>query len=222
MRWLLICLALPCLAAEIRFAGETLRYSINWPTGLSLGEAEIAARPKGGAIEYEFRLDASLPGFPISDSYRSLATPEFCTLEFEKHFTHGNRKSVETTTIAPGATTAVRETEKGGKSQMTVSTCAKDALAFLYWLRNELQKGRVPPQQPILFGAQYQISLKFGATQKILVNDRPYEADRVEATVKGPASETQFELFLGRDSSRKLLMARVPFSLGRFSMELLD
>ena len=219
MKWLWVLAALPC-AAEVHFAGETLRYSINWPTGLSLGEAEITARPKASAVEYEFRLDASLPGFPISDVYRSVASPEFCTLEFEKRFTHGNRKAAETTTVS--GTTAVRQSEKGGKSEMAVSECAKDALAFVYWLRAELQKGRLPAPQTILFGAQYKLSLKFGATQKILVNDRPYEADRIEATVKGPASETQFELFLGRDPSRKLLMARVPFTMGRFSMELLD
>lgn len=213
-----------CFATEAPFAGETLRYSINWPTGLSLGEAEMTARAstrKDAAVEYEFRLDASLPGFPITDVYRSLATAGFCTVEFEKRFTHGGRKGAESTTIRPDGV-AVRQTEDGGKSELPASTCARDGLAFLYWLRSELQRGRVPAPQTILFGAAYQATLKFATTERVLVNDKPWEADRIEVVMKGPASETKFELFVGRDPARRLLKVRVPFVLGSFSMELLD
>lgn len=213
-----------CLATEPQFAGETLRYSINWPTGLSLGEAEMTARTstkKDAAVEYEFRLDASLPGFPIMDVYRSAATAGFCSLEFEKRFTHGARKGAESTTVRPDGV-AVRQTENGGKSEFSVAACAKDGLTFLYWLRSELQRGRLPAPQTVLFGAPYQLTLKFAATERILVNDQPWEADRIEAVAKGPASETKFDIYAGRDPARRILKVRVPFVLGSFSMELLE
>jgi hypothetical protein len=206
------------------FAGETLRYSINWPTGLSLGEAEMSAKAAdrgGAAVEYEFRLDASLPGFPITDVYRALASPAFCAVEFEKQAAHGSKKTSEKTVVRADGT-AVRQTENGGKSEFAVPTCAKDGLTFLYWLRAELQRGRIPSSQTVLFGATYQLTLKVAAAERILVNDRPYEADRVDAVVKGPASETRFEIYFGRDAARRPLKVRVPFAIGSFSMELLD
>jgi hypothetical protein len=207
------------------FAGETLRYAINWPTGLSLGEAEMSAKAAAGAgaaVEYEFRLDASLPGFPITDAYRALATADFCSVEFEKKATHGAKKIAEKTSFRIADGVAVRQTENGGTSELPISSCAKDGLTFLYWLRSELQRGRLSSNQTILFGAAYQVTLKFAASERILVNDRPYEADRVDAVVKGPASEMRFEMYFGRDAVRRLLKVRVPFAIGSFSMELLD
>ncbi len=226
MKWTPTAFVLASCAAC--FGEETLRYSINWPSGLSLGEAEMTARPKTAgkdapsAVEYRFRLDASLPGFAVIDNYRSLATLDFCSLEFEKRFHHGGRKGAETITFPPGEDKAIRRTENGGKSEVAAPKCAKDALAYLYWLRAELQQGRLPSQQTILFGAAYQLSLKFAGTQNVVVNEKPYQSDHIEAYLKGPASETRFDLFLGRDPSRKLLMVRVPFAVGSFSMELLD
>jgi hypothetical protein len=223
---LLVLAAVPlCVATEVPFAGETLRYSINWPTGLSLGEAEMTAKAStkdSAVVEYEFRLDASLPGFPITDVYRSLASSDFCLVEFEKRSTHGSKKVAETTIARPSDGVAIRETENGGKSVTSVPACVKDGLTFLYWLRAEIQRGRLPPPQTILFGAPYRLTLKFAATERILVNEQPYEADRIEAFVKGPASETRFEMYVGRDPARRLLKVRIPFVLGSFSMELLD
>jgi hypothetical protein len=223
--FLLPVLVLAGFATEAPFAGEVLRYSINWPTGLSLGEAETSAKAatkEGAAVEYEFRLDASLPGFPITDVYRSLASSEFCSVELEKKAAHGTRNTAERTTFRPADRTAVRQTENGGKSEIATAPCAKDGLTFLYWLRSELQRGRIPASQTVLFGAAYQLTLKFSASERVLVNDRPYDADRIEALVKGPASETRFEMYFGRDPARRLLKVRVPFAIGSFSMELLD
>jgi hypothetical protein len=46
------------------------------------------------------------------------------------------------------------------------------------------------------------------------------EADRVVATLKGPASAISFEMFFARDPARTPLLIRVPLSLGMFSLEL--
>lgn len=210
-------------ATEGSFAGETLRYSINWPTGLSLGEAEMSAKAAvASRVEYEFRLDASLPGFPIADVYRALAGADFCSVEFQKQIAHGSKKGSEKTVFRAADAIAVRQTENGGKSEFAISPCAKDGLTFLYWLRAELQRGRLPSNQTLLFGAAYHLTLRFSASERILVNDRPYQADRVDAVVKGPASETRFEMYFSRDAARRPLKVRVPFAIGSFSMELLD
>jgi len=42
----------------------------------------------------------------------------------------------------------------------------------------------------------------------------------VLVTVKGPASETAFEMFFARDAARTPLLVRVPLSMGTFLLEL--
>ena len=108
----------------------------------------------------------------------------------------------------------------GGKSEVPAPGCARDALSFLYFLRHELSQGRLPPPQTVFFGAPYQLKLEYGGAQTIRVNDRRVEAERLRASLKGPASETSFELFFARDDVRTPLMIRVPFTPGVFSLEL--
>ena len=69
-------------------------------------------------------------------------------------------------------------------------------------------------------GARYEVRLEYTGPQEVRVNNTKSEADRVMATVKGPASEVSFEMFFARDPARTPLMIRVPLSLGMFSMEL--
>ena len=207
------------------FTNETLNYTVNWPSGLSLGEAHISAmRTKSGEgpeqWNFDMTLDAGIPGFAVSDHYRSTATLELCALTLEKQYQHGSRKIRELTTFDQHAGVARRETTGGGKSDITVSDCAKDALTFLYYARRELGQGRVPPFQTVLFGAPYQVRLEYTGAQTVRVNDKKAEADRLVATLKGPASEVSFEMLFARDPARTPLVIRVPLSLGMFSMEL--
>lgn len=219
---LLLTAMLPCAAQEV------LRYSINWPSGLSLGEAQLESRSMASGkdapsrLEYNFTLDASIPGFAVIDKYRSLASMQQCSIEFEKRTQHGAKKTVETTTFKPESGVATRQTENGGKSDIPISGCARDALAYVFWLRSELAQGRLPSTQTILFGSPYKLSVKFGASQDLTIGNKRIPADRIEATLKGPASERQFEVFFGRDPKRQLLLVRVPLAMGSFSMELTD
>ena len=96
-------------------------YTINWPTGLSLGEAkltdsEVKTTEAGERWTTEFSLDASVPGFPVMEHARSTADAEFCSLELEKQYTHGKRKADEKTTFDQQKGTATRETKDGGKA----------------------------------------------------------------------------------------------------------
>lgn len=206
---------------------EELHYSINWPSGLSLGEAHLRAtlvKSSGGAPEkwrFEMTIDAAAPGFAVSDHYRSTATGELCSLNLEKQFVHGKHRAHERLTFDQSEGVVKRETEKGGKSEYSVSSCAKDALAFIYHARKELSHGRVPPAQTVIFGAPYQVRLEYTGAQTVTVSEKRIEADRMTATVKGPASDVSFELFFARDPARTPVALRIPLALGAFSIELI-
>ncbi len=221
--WLAVALLLGSAPGPAQFAGETLRYSVNWPSGLSLGEAEFTAQraEPAGNWELAFQLDAAVPGFQASDRIRSVAGAGFCSLESEKNFTHGKRKAAERTVFDQQRGQAVRTTlAGGGKSELPLSACAKDALAFLYFLRAELAQGRVPSAQNVYFGAPYRVRLDYAGTQNLRVGDSRAEADRIVVSLKGPASETTFEIFFARDAVRTPLVIKAPLPLGTFSMEL--
>jgi hypothetical protein len=208
------------------FTNETLHYTVNWPTGLSLGEAHMSAAhnkgPNGKGDEWEFQLslDAAVPGFAVGDHYRSTASSDLCSVQFEKDFTHGSRKSGERIDFDPHAGMARRETVGGGKSDVPISQCPHDALAFLYFTRREMGQGRIPPEEDIVFGAPYRARLQYTGEQQVRLNNKNVVSDRVIMTLRGPASEITFEMFLARDPARTPLVIRVPLSLGMFSMEL--
>src|ERR1700722_848568 len=86
-------------------SAETLHYVINWPSGLSLGEATLTfgsqksgSGPKSAETwESDFEIDASLPGFAITDHYHSSAAgKDMCSVKMDKTVRRGSRKSEET------------------------------------------------------------------------------------------------------------------------------
>src|SRR4051794_8821368 len=92
-------------ASAPTFDHEQLHYSINWPSGLSLGEVQLRSTrsqptPKSAErYDFEFSIDAAIPGFAVADRYRSAASKDFCSIEFDKDLKHGKKKSDEKTTF---------------------------------------------------------------------------------------------------------------------------
>jgi uncharacterized protein DUF3108 len=209
-------------------SAESLRYAINWPSGLSLGEATLRSDRTGEGPDkgrrpwsFELNLDASVPGFAVRDDYRSRATSDLCTVELDKDYAHGKRKGQERLTFDQEKNTVSRETlNGGGKSELSVSPCAREALTFLQFARTELAQGRLAPQQEIVFGGVYQVRLEYTGTQSITLDERRVDADRVVATLKGPSSNLTIELFFARDAARTPVFARIPLPLGAFTVEL--
>jgi len=199
---------------------EHLRYTINWPSGLNLGEAQLRSVAKQGNLETELTIDAGVPGFPVADRYHSLATEAMCSIEFEKDLLHGKRTIKETTKFDPKHGVAMRQTSGGGKTDLTVGPCAKDALSFLGFIRDELAKGRVPSPQTIYFGAAYTIRVQHAGTQKLTLPEGPVEVDKLVATVKGKASDVTFEIYIAKDRTRTPVLVKAPLAMGVFSMEL--
>ncbi|MCE5307343.1 MAG: DUF3108 domain-containing protein [Acidobacteriales bacterium] len=207
------------------FDGEKLIYNVNWPSGLSLGEAHmnasrIAGQDTAPGWQFEFQLDAAIPGFAVTDYYRSVASADLCSIEFEKNAAHGKRKAREKTVFNQQTGMATRQTIGGGKSELPVGVCGRDALAFLYHVRRELAQGRLPAPQRVLSGAAYQISMQYLGAQMVRTGDSQVEADRLSITGKGPASAFSFEALFARDATRTPVLIKVPLAMGAFSMEL--
>jgi hypothetical protein len=213
---------------------ESLRYSINWPSGLSLGEATLSSQrgpapeegpEKGpgkalGPWQFTLEIDASVPGFAIRDHDNSAATPDLCGVNLDKSAQHGKRSSEEKLSFDQHNNTVSRETSGGGKSDIPVSSCARDALSFIQFVRSELAQGRVAPPQQVVFGSLYQVTVQYMGTQTIRLGEKKVDADRTVASIKGASSDLTVEIFFARDAARTPLMAKVPLALGTFTVEL--
>ena len=201
---------------------ESLAYSVNWPSGLSLGEAHLNAKHTADGWSFGLKIDAGVPGFAVKDSYTSEASADFCSAEFTRDFSHGPRKGGEKESIDRSHETVSRvTTHDGGKSEFAVPDCMKDALTMLFYARRELGQGRVPPAQQILFGGLYQMRLTYAGAQTVTAAGKPGLSDKIVCSLKGPSSSVEFEIYFARDAARTPLLVKVPLSMGWFSMELI-
>jgi hypothetical protein len=199
-------------------AAEHVHYQVSWPSGLSLGEGQIRAARDAGAWKLELQLEASIPAFKVVDIYRSTTDENLCSQEFEKEFEHGPRTGKEKTVFAGGK--AKRQTlGGGGASEFSVPECPRDALAYLFFLRGEVARGRLPGPQTVYFGGPYEVRAQFVKAGPVKVAEESVEADQLKLIVKGPASTNEFDLWLARDEARTVALIRVPFVLGTFSLE---
>ena len=89
-------------------------------------------------------MDASVPGFAVTETANSRATTDYCSLELNKRGSRGKRKIDERTEFDSAKMKAKRTTEGGGKSELSHSPCAKDAVTFVNFIRRELTAGRLP------------------------------------------------------------------------------
>ena len=184
-----------------------------------VGESTLTASSSESHMQFQFDLDAGVPGFAVSDRFRSAASGSFCSAEFEKTTSHGSKKVDDKETFDPNTGTVTRGSG-AGQSEINTNTCGKDALAFLYFLRRELSQGRVPSRQTVFYGAPYEIRLESAGTENVKIANKPMDTDHVKASLDGPSSSIKFELFFLQDKARTLALVRVPLALGTFSMEL--
>jgi hypothetical protein len=200
---------------------ESLHYTISWPSGLSLGEATLVSDHQNDRWVFELNLDAGVPGFAVRDHDQASASADFCSARLDRNHTHGRRKTEEVITFDQQKNTFTRGSLGSDGVENSAPACARDALTFLQFARKELAQGRLAPQQPVVFGAMYQVRLESAGQQVIRSAERQIEADRVLATIKGPASDLTVEIFFARDAARTPLLAKVPLALGTFTVELI-
>jgi hypothetical protein len=202
---------------------ETLHYAINWQSGLSLGEATLSSSQSTWVVNgantsrwnFDLDIDASVPGFAISDHYVSSAAAEVCSAKLEMTVHRGSHRHDETLSFDQEQHTVTR-----GNKDINVPSCARDGLAFLQFVRQELAQGRLAPQGPVILGAEYNVRLEFAGTEQVKKLGQMVDADRIHATIVGPASELGVDIFFGKDAARTPLAARIPLALGTFTVEL--
>ncbi len=146
-----------------------------------------------------------------------------CSVKLDKTVRRGSRKSEETDTFHQDTHSVTREThvEGGGKSDVDVSDCARDALTFLEFVRNELAQGRLAPQQSVVLGGVYDVRVDAMGVQTLTLGGKQVEVDRVQATIKGPADSFTVEIFFTRDPARTPVRISIPLALGKFTAELI-
>ena len=205
------------------FQNETLRYSVNWPSGLSLGDATMSARHTDAGWSFDVSLDAGVPGFAIKDKFRSRSEGDLCSAELERDISHGSKKVREKTTFDQKKGTANRVTVlpvDGGKSDFDILSCARDALAFVDYARREMGQGRVAPPQKVYFGSAYSVRMEYTGAATIKSGDKPSVTDKVVVSVKGPKSDLSFEIYFARAPARTPLSVKIPVAVGTLSLDL--
>jgi hypothetical protein len=215
-----------CAQNGFPWTSETLRYTINWQSGLSLGEASLSAHKSEKNWEFEATVNAGVPGFAIADRIHSVTGPDLCSTELERTYDHAGKKTREKTTFDQKARSAERLTlvpdggTQPGKSTFDIPSCARDALAFLYYSRLELGQGRVTPPQRVWLGSEYSVKTDYTGAQTLTIAKKAAETDHIVVSVKGPKSSFTFEVFYARDAQRTPLQIRIPLALGTFTLEL--
>ena len=215
--------AAPALQEGFPFTDEALHYTINWQSGLSLGDANLTAHHTAAGWSFEATLNAGVPGFAMADKYSSTTDTGICSQELTRDITHGGRHTQERTTFDQKAGSARRETlfpAGGGKSTYDIPSCARDGLAFAYYARIELGQGRVPAAQQVFFGSPYTVKMDYGGAQSITVDQKPVMTDKLTVGMRGPKSESSVDIFFARDPARTPLRIRVPAPMGVFTLDL--
>jgi hypothetical protein len=206
------------------FQSETLRYNIKLTGGATLGEVTVGAA-KGEAASWHFDMSfkAGLPGVPFADTYRANSAPGLCSTELVREIVHGPKKVTEKTTFDQKRNVAERQTLNpagGGKSELQLPTCARDALAYYFYARQEMGQGRVPQAAKVFFGNGYDIRMDYTGAMNIPFNGKTEVTDHVNVYIKGPASDLTVEIFYARDPARTPLLIKVPVPIGKVSLEL--
>jgi hypothetical protein len=205
---------------------EALRYSMNWQSGLSVGDGTLSAHKGDDGWDFEATVNAGVPGFAVNDKIHSSSSQSLCSTVLERDFSHGGKKTREKTSFDQKAGSADRVTlfpdggDKPGKSTFDIPSCARDALTFLYYARLELGQGRMVPAQKVFFGSAYDVKMEYTGAQDLPVNKKPTVTDHLVITVKGPKSDFHFEVFYARDAARTPLQIKVPLSMGTFTLDL--
>jgi len=205
------------------FTDESLRYNLNWQSGTSLGEATLSAHRSAVGWNLDATLNAGVPGFSLADQLHSAVDPGLCSQNFERDLTHAGKRTDDKTSFDQRAGSATRTTlfpVGGGKTDLNIATCARDALAFAYYARIELGQGRVPAPLQVYFGSAYSVRLEYTGAENITSGGKFVLADRVQATVKGPKADFHCDMFFARDAARTPLSVRIPLPLGTFSLDL--
>jgi hypothetical protein len=202
---------------------ESLHYTMNWQSGLAVGDVYFSAHKTPSGWNFEVSGNAGVPGFAVNDRYSSSTDANLCSASLERATDHAGKKGREKTTFDQQAATGHRVTllpDGGGATDFSIGSCARDAVAFSYYAREELGQGRVPAGSQVFFGSAYSATMTYTGAQDITVANKKVTTDHLNVAVRGPKSDFHFEIFYARDPARTPLEIRVPLSMGTFTLDL--
>ena len=205
-------------------SGEQLRYSVDWPSGLSAGTAEFEARFLDPGWRFEATLRASHPKSEIDDRFISETDGQLCSRRFEKHIRHGRKRASEL--LRFGLQQLERTNlERLGEEQpgsKAVRSCAQDALAFLYFVRAELAAGRIPPTATVHFGAGYNLQLEHAQERWLLWEGERRLVDEIHVSVRGPQAQHALSVYFDRSEHRVPVLFGLTLDATNFTMRLVE
>jgi len=221
------------------FQSESLQYRVLWPGGRLLGDVRMSARKAAcpsdvsgpanqlvscDAWDFELSTNVNIPLVPIADKYSASAAGfDFCSVSLTRDISHGNKRVSEKTQFDQKKNIATRQTmvpAGGGKTELQLPTCGRDALTYIYYARREMGQGRVPPAGKVFFGSAYEVKTRYTGPMDIPVGGKNVTTDKVDVSVKGPASEFSLEIYYDRDAARTPLLIKIPVPIGTVSLEL--
>lgn len=206
-----------CAQQGFPFTNESLKYNIEYTSGLNLGEADFSASHSAAGWAFTASVNASVPGFAIVDRLQASAGEQLCSTEFTRDLNQGSKKTREKTTFDEKTGKGHRVTtlpQDGGETTFTIPSCARDALTYVYYGRRELGQGRVPHAQDVYFGSVYTAKMDYAGAANLTVKGKSTVTDHLVINVKGPKSDFSVEVFYARDAARTPLEIRIPAPAG--------
>jgi hypothetical protein len=210
-------------ASQVAFpfaGGETLRFKLLWPSGVGLGEAALIVSAGQSQLHLDMTIDADLPIEKISGKFSSVATPDgLCSIQYHRKMTEGKKVSEESIEFDQKAHQAKR-TVNGQTATLSVSECAKDPLAFLYYFRSELAKRRTAQTASLVLAPDKHLEISGGSAETITAGGRQRKAEKFSAVIRYPYFTKSFDVWFSTDGHWEPLMVRLPSPLAVFSAEI--
>jgi hypothetical protein len=207
-------------AASLFSGGETLRFKLMWPSGVGLGEAVLTVSAGQSQVHLDMTVDADLPIQNISGKFSSVATPEgLCSIQYHRKMTEGSKVSEESIEFDQKAHQAKR-TVNGQTATLSVSECARDPLAFLYYFRSELAQHRTARTTSIVLAPDKHLEISGGATESISAGGRQRKAQKFSAAIRYPNTSKSFDVWFSTDGHWEPVLVRLPTPLAVFSAEI--
>ncbi len=200
--------------------GETLRYRLQWPSGITLGEATLRVSPAGKELRLELTVEAGLPQYTLRDTFSAVASlDDLCSIQFHQKIAEGERQREESIEFDP-ATRQATHTRGNQTTTMAVPQCARDPLTFLYYFRRELAAGRRVASGAVQLGTSIAVQIAPGVPEPVRVSGQTKPADHYVVTYSGTRGSKTFHLWLSPDAARAPVRIRAPFPLAEFAAEL--
>jgi uncharacterized protein DUF3108 len=206
--------------ASLFGGGETLRFKLLWPSGVGLGEAVLTVSAGQSQLHLDMTVDADLPIQNISGKFSSVATPDgLCSIQYHRKMTEGSKVSEESIEFDQKAHQAKR-TVNGQTTALSVSECARDPLAFLYYFRSELAQRRTAQTTSLVLAPEKRLEISSGATETITAGGRQRKAEKFSAVIRYPYSSKSFDVWFSTDGHWEPVLVRLPSPLAVFSAEI--